>query len=72
MLNVRDGVDLAQVMSVVSKYMSNLNKEHWQVFKWILRYLKGTRNLGIMFERQYGEACINGFVDSYYVGDLDK
>jgi len=42
---------LAQVMSVVSKYMSNLDREHWHAVKWILKYLKGTRNLGVMFER---------------------
>ena len=52
--------------------MSNQGREYWQAVKWILRYLKGTRNLNIMFEKQYGEACIISFVNSDYVGDLDK
>jgi len=64
--------DLAQAMSVVSKYMSNPGREHWQAVKWIIRYLKGTRNKSIMFERQHDDACITGFVDSDYAGDLDK
>ena len=47
--------DLARAMSVVSKYMSNAGRVHWQAIKWILRYLKGTR-ICIMFERQL-ERC---------------
>lgn len=38
----------------------------------ILRYLKGTRSYDIMFERQQGDSCINGFVDLNYGGDLNK
>ncbi|XP_040364466.1 secreted RxLR effector protein 161-like [Rosa chinensis] len=64
--------DLAQALSVVSRYMSNLGKPHWEAVKWILRYLKGTRQLGIMFERKHEVACVAGFVDSDYAGDLDK
>ena len=33
--------DIAHVVSVVSSYMANLGKAHWQVVKWFLRYLKG-------------------------------
>ncbi|PRQ16639.1 putative RNA-directed DNA polymerase [Rosa chinensis] len=64
--------DLAQALSVVSKYMSNPGKPHWEAVKWILRYLKGTRQLGIMFERKQEVACVAGFVDADYAGDLDK
>jgi len=38
----------------------------------ILRYLKGTKNKGIMFERQHGDACITGFIDSDYAVYLNK
>jgi len=64
--------DLAQALSMVSKYMSNPDRDHWQAINWILRYLKGIINKGIMFERQHRDACITGFVDSDYAGDLDK
>src|SRR3954465_12004542 len=64
--------DLAQAMSVVSKYMANPRSVHWQAVKWILRYMKGTSNYGIMFERQRKGTCISGFVDSDYAGDLNK
>ena len=33
--------DLAQGVSVVSKFLANLGKQHWDVVKWIFRYLRG-------------------------------
>lgn len=46
---------------------------HWQAAKWILRYVLGTVNLGLKFER-CTSVCdlVSGFVDSNYAGDLDK
>ena len=35
--------DIAFAVSQVSRYMSNLGKEHWKALKWILRYLEGTQ-----------------------------
>ena len=32
--------DIAYSMSLVSKFMSNPGKVHWQALKWILRYIK--------------------------------
>ena len=40
--------DLAQALSVVSKYLSNPVRDHWQAVKWILKYLKSTRTKGIV------------------------
>ena len=34
--------DIAHVVGVVSRYMSNPGKQHWLAVKWILRYLRGT------------------------------
>ncbi|GMP42086.1 hypothetical protein CsSME_00011946 [Camellia sinensis var. sinensis] len=41
--------------------------------KWILRYIHGTVNLGLKFERdnRLGQN-LEGYVDSDYAGDLDK
>jgi len=33
------GLDIAYEMSVVSRFLTNLGKEHWSAVKWILRYL---------------------------------
>lgn len=41
--------DLSQVVSMVSRYMHDTEKEHWQAVKWILQYLLGTMDVGLMF-----------------------
>ena len=34
--------DIAHAVGVVSKFLENPRKEHWEAVKWILRYLRGT------------------------------
>ena len=46
--------DLAHSASVVSRFMSNLGKQHWQVVKWILRYLQGTSSVGLVYGKVGG------------------
>ncbi|KAD5962030.1 hypothetical protein E3N88_13503 [Mikania micrantha] len=65
--------DIGFAVSLVSRYLSNPGKVHWDAVKWILRYLNGTRNVGLV----YGSDCENsnqvyGFVDSDFAKDLDK
>ena len=64
--------DIAQSVSVVSRYMSNPRKRHWEVVKWILRYLKGASDVGLTFQKDGGGISILGYVDSDYAGDLDR
>ena len=65
--------DLAHAISVVSRFMHNPGKEHWNAVKWILRYLKGTSNYGLMFDKSKVKTNdVIGFVDSDYAGDLDR
>lgn len=44
--------DLEHPINVVSRFMANPGLEHWEALKWVLRYLKGSPNLGLLFERQ--------------------
>jgi hypothetical protein len=46
--------DISQAVSVVSRFMANLRKAHQEAVKWILRYLKGTINIGLCFG---GDTC---------------
>ena len=50
-----------------------LKKSHWEVVKWVLRYIKATIYVGLIFEKDsiYKQECI-GYVESDYEGDLDK
>jgi hypothetical protein len=42
-------LDIAHTVGVVSRYMNNLGKEHLEVVKWILRYLRGTATHALCF-----------------------
>ncbi|RVX03365.1 Retrovirus-related Pol polyprotein from transposon TNT 1-94 [Vitis vinifera] len=41
--------DIAHAVGVVSKFLSNLDKEHWVAVKWILKYLRGTSKTCLCF-----------------------
>jgi hypothetical protein len=41
--------DIAHAVGVVSRYMNNPGKEHWETLKWILIYLRGTTNHALCF-----------------------
>ena len=65
--------DLAYAVSVVSRFMHNPGKEHWEAVKWILRYLKDSPIIGLVFDRQRADpGGVVGYVDADYGGDLDR
>jgi hypothetical protein len=41
---------IAHAVGVVSKYMNNPSKEHWEAVKWILRYLRCIATHALCFE----------------------
>ena len=65
--------DISHAVGIVSRYMHNPGKEHWQVVKWILRYIQKTLDVGLIFEKNdmVGQHVV-GYCDSDYAGDLDK
>ena len=58
---------------MVSKYMHDLGRSHWKTVQWILRYIKDTIDIGLIFKNDVAgkQDCI-GYIDSDYAGDLDK
>ncbi|KAH9743695.1 hypothetical protein KPL70_003390 [Citrus sinensis] len=65
--------DVAHSVGVVSRFMGNPGKEHWSAIKWLLRYLKGTANHGILYGGSESNSCqVSEFVDSDFAADLDK
>ena len=63
--------DISHLVSVVSRYMADLGKEHWNVIKWIFRYLTDTHDFGILFDQRANTEVVV-YVDSDYAGDLDS
>ncbi|GKV35094.1 hypothetical protein SLEP1_g43407 [Rubroshorea leprosula] len=65
--------DISHVVSVVSRYMANPGKGHWEAVKWILRYLRGTVDVGLVYDRSANPSGnVVGFVDFDFADDLDK
>jgi len=65
-------LDLAYVVSVVSHYMHNPGKDHWEAIKWILRYVQGSFDRCLVFNKSKTATYnIIGFVNSDYSRDLD-
>ncbi|KAH9655560.1 Integrase catalytic domain-containing protein [Citrus sinensis] len=65
--------DLAHGVGVISKFMGNPGKGHWNAVKWVLRYLKGSAVTAIMFGKLSGASPeVAGFVDSNYAADKDR
>ncbi|XP_070001847.1 secreted RxLR effector protein 161-like [Nicotiana sylvestris] len=63
--------DISQAVGVISRYMHNPGKGHWQAMKWILRYIHNTVDVGLVFEQEDNQSVI-GYCDSDFAGDLDK
>ncbi|GJR57192.1 hypothetical protein Tco_1499354, partial [Tanacetum coccineum] len=62
--------DLAHAVGVVSRFLSNPGKKHWEAVKWIFRYLRGTSKLGITFRN--GKPMLVGYTDSDFAGNKDN
>jgi hypothetical protein len=59
--------NIAHAVGIVSRYMKNPSKEHWEEVKWILRYLKGNATHELCFGGS--EIVLQGYVDSDMEGD---
>nr|GFB38684.1 retrovirus-related Pol polyprotein from transposon TNT 1-94 [Tanacetum cinerariifolium] len=57
----------------MSRYLANPSKNHWETVKWILKNLKGTDDVGLVYGRDQGKRVdVEGFVDADYAKHLDK
>ena len=62
--------DLAYAVGLVSRYMSRPGLMHWAAVKWVLRYMKGTKEHKLVF-RKNGNFKVEGFYADFSA-DLDK
>jgi len=68
MLCTRPDVNLA--VSLVARYQSNPGKEHWTAVKNILKYLKRTKDMFLVYGGNE-ELVVKGYVDASFDSDLD-
>ena len=62
--------NITQAVGAMSKFNSCPNEAHLTAVKRILRYLKGTINLGLRYERSADDSLI-GFSDADLTRDMD-
>lgn len=61
--------DILHAVNVVSRYLSSFGEEHWQTVKLILKYLRGTVNLCIVYDQSdclSSVTCYIDYIDSDY------
>jgi hypothetical protein len=62
--------DISHAIGVVNRYMENLGKEHWEIVKWVLWYIRGTSKCRIAYNGCDDLVC--GYVNLDFAGDLEK
>lgn len=62
--------DIVHAVSIVSRFMSNPSKAHFAAAKRILRYVKGTKDFGILYEADR-DFNLTGYTDSDWAGSTD-
>ena len=63
--------DIAQAVGAVSKFNANPTEVHLSAVKRILRYLKGTDNLALKYQKTE-DGKLTGYSDADYADDLDE
>ncbi|MDF3573052.1 hypothetical protein, partial [Enterobacter cloacae] len=61
--------DISHAVSVVSRYQSNPGEVHWIAVKNILKYLRRTKDLILVYGED--ELKVDGFTDSDFQSDID-
>ena len=63
--------DLTYSVSYLSRFMDKPSSEHLSATKRILRYLKGTVNYGLLYNRGDKDMTITGYSDSDFAEDIN-
>ena len=70
-LSVSTRPDISHAMSQLSRFSSNPSKVHWNAALHVLRYLKGTKSIGLRYVKGLDNFTLHGYCDSDYAGCPD-
>lgn len=60
--------DIAFAVNLLARHSANPTRRHWTGAKCILRYLNGTKHLGLFFKKNHNPSMI-GYTDPSYLSD---
>ena len=63
--------DLAYAVGIVNRYMLNPRQKHWEAFKHIFSYMRGTKDAQLTFGLA-NPIKVEGYTDFDYAGNMDK
>ena len=63
--------DIAYIVGMLGKYLSNPSMDHWKKTKWVMQYLQRTKDYMLTY-RKSSHLEIVGYSDSNFVGCLDS
>ncbi|KMQ85201.1 integrase core domain protein [Lasius niger] len=63
--------DIAYSVNAFSKYLNNYDESHWLAVKRIVKYLKGTLDLGIRYGSGKSLLQVVGYSDADYANDIE-
>ena len=61
--------DIAYGLTITSRFLANLGKEHWAGVKWILCYLRGSSKVSLCFGE--GHVVLSGYTGPDMARDID-
>lgn len=63
--------DLCYAICYLSRFQDSASDEHWQHLKKVLRYVKGTKDMKLVYRRNSNDSLI-GYVDSDWANDEER
>ena len=62
-------LDVSCTLSMISRFQSDLGECHWIEIKNILKYLRRTKDIFLIYAGQEGELVISGYTDASFQSD---
>lgn len=63
--------DLTFTVTYLSRFQEAPTDEHWSALKRVLRYLQGSKDLNLVYQRNPKASILDGYADSDYASDPD-
>jgi hypothetical protein len=63
-------LDVSYALSVASRYQADLGESHWTLVKNILKYLRRTKDVFLIYEGDE-ELVVNGYTDASFQTNMD-